>query len=159
MKRIVAAMAIIFAFGAAWWLVSDTGEQRMRRVMIERILERHPDAQVKTSILKTVGILREYQGRGLSRSIAWNLTYEYHMRLIRRGYENFIHALMKEDNASRAMSDRFAKKIREYRLYEAALTGPWPGRDRPRVPSTLTFSISRPLTERIALRRWSRRSR
>jgi len=120
---------------------------------------RHPDAQVKTSILKTVGILREYQGRGLSRSIAWNLTYEYHMRLIRRGYENFIHALMKEDNASRAMSDRFAKKIREYRLYEAALTGPWPGRDRPRVPSTLTFSISRPLTERIALRRWSRRSR
>ena len=44
---------------------------------------RHPEAQVKTSILKTVGILREYQGRGLSRSIAWNLTYEYHMRLIR----------------------------------------------------------------------------
>lgn len=81
---------------------------------------RHPCAAVKTGILKTVGVLPEYR-RGLSRGISWFLTYQYHMNLIANGYQHFIHATMKEDNTSRAMSNRFAHKIREYSLYEAQL--------------------------------------
>lgn len=82
---------------------------------------RHPFAPVKTSILKTVGVLPEYR-RGLSRGLSWFLTYQYHMHLIGQGYQHFIHATMKEDNTSRAMSSRFARKIREYCLYETELT-------------------------------------
>lgn len=81
---------------------------------------RHPFTPVKTSILKTIGVLPEYR-RGISRGISWILTYRYHMNLIAQGYEQFVHAMMKEDNTSRAMSSRFARKIREYRLYEADL--------------------------------------
>lgn len=84
---------------------------------------RHPFAPVKTSILKSVGVLPEYR-RGLSRGISWFLVYHYHMNLIEQGYEHFVHATMKEDNTSRAMSSRFASKIREYSLYEAELAAP-----------------------------------
>lgn len=81
---------------------------------------RHPFVPVKTSILKTIGVRPEYR-RGLSRGISWILTYRYHMNLIAQGYEQFVHAMMKEDNTSRAMSSRFARKIREYKLYETSL--------------------------------------
>ena len=81
---------------------------------------RHPGTPVKTGILKTVGVLPEYR-RGLSRGISWYLTYRYHTSLLERGYAQFVHATMKEDNTSRAMSSRFARRIREYTLYEAAL--------------------------------------
>ena len=80
----------------------------------------HPFAPVKTSILKTVGVLPEYR-RGLSRGVSWYLTYTFHYNLHERGYVQFIHSTMKEDNTSRAMSSRFARKIREYKLYETAL--------------------------------------
>ena len=77
-------------------------------------------APVKTHILKTVGVLPEYR-RGLSRGVSWYLTYRYHLELYERGYRQFIHSTMKEDNTSRAMSSRFATRIREYTLYESAL--------------------------------------
>lgn len=80
----------------------------------------HPYAKVKTGIVKTIGVLPEYR-RGLSRGVTWWLVYRYHMSLRERGYEHFVHATMKEDNTSRAMSSRFARKIRGYSLYEASL--------------------------------------
>lgn len=80
----------------------------------------HPFAPVKTGILKTIGVLPEYR-RGLSRGVSWYVVYRYHMSLRERGYEHFVHATMKEDNTSRAMSSRFARKIRGYSLYEASL--------------------------------------
>lgn len=80
----------------------------------------HPFASVKTSIVKTIGVLPEYR-RGLSRGISWFLMYQYHVQALERGYRAWVHATMKEDNTSRAMSGRFARKIREYTLFEGKL--------------------------------------
>jgi hypothetical protein len=76
-----------------------------------------PGVEPRTAVLKTFGVLPEWQ----SKMISYLLAYRFHMRMIERGYRNFIHALMKEDNRSRHMSDHYATKFRGYTVFEKDL--------------------------------------
>ena len=73
-----------------------------------------PGLPKKTAVLRTFGVVPEWQ----SRNVSYLVAYRFHMDLLARGYENFIHALMREDDRSRHMSDYYATKFRGYTLYE-----------------------------------------
>jgi hypothetical protein len=76
-----------------------------------------PGITPKTAVLKTFGVVPEWQ----SKMISYLLAYRFHMDLIAKGYQHFLHAMMKEDNRSRHMSDYYATKVRGYTLYERAI--------------------------------------
>lgn len=76
-----------------------------------------PNIQPKTAVLKTFGVVPDWQ----SKMISYLLAYRFHMDLIAKGYAHFLHAMMKEDNRSRHMSDYYATKVRGYTLFERAL--------------------------------------
>ncbi len=77
----------------------------------------NPTSPKKTGVIKSMGVVPEYQGR----KVAYLLTYRYHTAQLERGYVNFLHAMIKEDNLSRIMSMHFATKVRGYCIYEGEL--------------------------------------
>ncbi len=71
----------------------------------------------KTAVLKTLGVAPAFRGRGLGYAVSY-LTHKYWKE---RGARNIIHAYMKSDNRSRAMSGHFGKSIRTYSLVKGIL--------------------------------------
>lgn len=70
-----------------------------------------------TAVLKTLGVAPAFRGRGLGYSVS----YLTHLHWKERGARNVIHAYMKSDNRSRAMSGHFGKSIRTYALMKGIL--------------------------------------
>ncbi|MEO6097930.1 MAG: hypothetical protein ABIW76_20625 [Fibrobacteria bacterium] len=70
-----------------------------------------------TAVLKTLGVAPAFRGRGLGYSVS----YLTHLHWKEHGTRNIIHAYMKSDNRSRAMSGRFGKSIRTYALMKGIL--------------------------------------
>jgi hypothetical protein len=68
----------------------------------------------KTSVLKTIGV----HPSARQQHIGIGISYLTHKLWLERQYQSIIHAYMKTDNASNAMSDTFAKPIREYALVQ-----------------------------------------
>jgi ribosomal protein S18 acetylase RimI-like enzyme len=71
----------------------------------------------RTAVLKTLGVAPAFRGRGLGYSVS----YLTHLHWKERGARNVIHAYMKSDNRSRAMSGHFGKSIRTYVLMKGSL--------------------------------------
>ncbi|MDB5105527.1 MAG: sortase and related acyltransferase [Fibrobacteres bacterium] len=79
---------------------------------------RYPTASSgRTAVLKTLGVAPAFRGRGLGYSVS----YLTHLHWKERGARNVIHAYMKSDNRSRAMSGHFGKSIRSYVLMKGSL--------------------------------------
>jgi hypothetical protein len=71
--------------------------------------------QAPAALLKTFGVLPSHRNG----SLALALTYLMHEAAARKGYAQTIHALMREDNTSLRMSERFgAVPFKRYDLYE-----------------------------------------
>ena len=72
-----------------------------------------PGAEPKlTSVLKTIGV----HPRARKQRIGFGISYLTHKLWLERGFQQIIHAYMKSDNASRAMSSHFDQALREYAL-------------------------------------------
>ena len=67
---------------------------------------------VLTSVLKTIGV----HPRARRQGIGYGVSYLTHKFWLERGFERIIHAYMKSDNVSQAMSSHFDRTIREYAL-------------------------------------------
>jgi len=65
-----------------------------------------------TSVLKTIGV----HPRARKQRIGFGISYLTHKLWLERGFAQVIHAYMKSDNASRAMSSQFDQALREYAL-------------------------------------------
>ena len=65
-----------------------------------------------TSVLKTIGV----HPRARQQRIGFGISYLTHKLWLERGFAQIIHAYMKSDNASRAMSSQFDQALREYAL-------------------------------------------
>ena len=72
----------------------------------------HGEEPKLTSVLKTVGV----HPRARKQRIGFGVSYLTHKLWLERGFEQIIHAYMKSDNASRAMSSHFGRTLREYAL-------------------------------------------
>jgi hypothetical protein len=70
-----------------------------------------------TAVLKTLGVAPAFRGRGLGYSVS----YLTHRHWKERGARNVIHAYMKSDNRSRAMSGHFGKSVRTYVLMKGSV--------------------------------------
>jgi hypothetical protein len=68
-------------------------------------------------VLKTLGVAPAFRGRGLGDSGGFLTPRPWKGR----GAPNVIHAYMKSDNRSRAMSGHFGRSIRTYALMKAGL--------------------------------------
>jgi len=71
-----------------------------------------------TSVLKTIGVHPD--ARNLR--IGYGVVYLTHKLWLERGFQQIIHAYMKSDNASRAMSSHVSRTIREYALLRWSAT-------------------------------------
>jgi len=67
---------------------------------------------VLTSVLKTIGV----DPRARGQRIGVGVTYLTHKYWLERGFGQVIHAYMKSDNVSHAMSSRLGPTLREYAL-------------------------------------------
>jgi hypothetical protein len=67
---------------------------------------------VLTSVFKTFGV----HPRARRQRIGFGVSYLTHKFWLERGFERIIHAYMKSDNTSHAMSSHFGRTIREYAL-------------------------------------------
>jgi len=65
-----------------------------------------------TSVLKTIGV----HPRARNQRIGFGISYLTHKLWLERGFQQIIHAYMKSDNASRAMSSHFDQALRQYAL-------------------------------------------
>ena len=65
-----------------------------------------------TSVLKSIGV----HPRARNRHLGYGVSYLTHKLWLQRGYAQIIHAYMKSDNVSRAMSSQFGRTLREYAL-------------------------------------------
>ncbi len=76
-------------------------------------LQKQHGEKIDTLVIKTIARIpnRKYAGLGNY------LIFEIHRRAAEHGFKQAIHALMHEENASRAISDKSAHTIREYALY------------------------------------------
>ena len=68
----------------------------------------------KIMILKTIGVLEEYQNNG----IGAGLLYLQHKKAKDHGYDKFVYALISEDTKIKKLPYPGAKVIRNYKLYE-----------------------------------------
>jgi hypothetical protein len=73
---------------------------------------------VLTSVLKTIGV----HPRARKQRIGFGVSYLTHKLWLERGFSRIIHAYMKTDNASRAMSAHFGRTLREYALVRWSAT-------------------------------------
>jgi hypothetical protein len=71
-----------------------------------------------TSVLKTIGV--HPHARNLR--IGFGVSYLTHKLWLERGFQQIIHAYMKSDNVSRAMSSHFSRTLREYALLRWSAT-------------------------------------
>jgi GNAT superfamily N-acetyltransferase len=67
-----------------------------------------------TMMFKTMGILPEARGAGLGGA----LTARLHQVAIGKGYRKIIHALMREDNFMRKISNKGGEAFKEYAVYQ-----------------------------------------
>ncbi len=67
---------------------------------------------VLTSVFKTFGVHPRARGQ----RIGYGLSYLTHKFWLERGIEQIVHAYMKSDNVSHAMSSRIGRTMREYAL-------------------------------------------
>jgi GNAT superfamily N-acetyltransferase len=72
---------------------------------------------IDTAVFKTMAVHPDFMGRKLGGL----LMARAHQAADRLGYRRVIHALMHEDNRSRAISQHTARTIRRYTLYARAL--------------------------------------
>ncbi len=94
-------------------LAEDDGQLVGFVFAIPDYLQKQRGEVIDTVIIKTVAKIpnRRYAGLGNY------LVFEMHKRAAQRGFKQVIHALMHDSNASRAISNKSAYKIREYTLY------------------------------------------
>lgn len=67
-----------------------------------------------TIILKTIGVLNEFQGK----KIGAGLLYSQHKKASEEGYNKFIYALISDDTKIKKLPYPGARVIRNYRTYE-----------------------------------------
>ncbi|MBI6546561.1 MAG: hypothetical protein HY692_07185 [Cyanobacteria bacterium NC_groundwater_1444_Ag_S-0.65um_54_12] len=71
-----------------------------------------------SAILKTLGVLPAARGS----NVGFALGYLFHRQLLEQGYQQAIHALMLDDNASRRMSfTKGGRMMREYAVFDLTL--------------------------------------
>ena len=83
------------------------------------VLQERRGTRVDTVILKTIAVHPSLSGMGLG-SVMLDLVQRSARHL---GFRRAIHALIHETNASRAISDRYARTIRRYALLSRPLGG------------------------------------
>lgn len=94
-------------------LAEDNGQLVGFIFAIPDYLQKQRGEVIDTIIIKTVAKIpsRKYAGLGSY------LVSEVHKRAAQYGFKQALHALMYDNNASRAISNKSAYKIREYTLY------------------------------------------
>lgn len=80
---------------------------------IPDFLQKQRGEAVDTLIIKTVAKIPDRTYAGLGNY----LVHKIHRQAITKGFKSVIHALMHDNNASRAISDKSAQTIRKYALY------------------------------------------
>jgi len=70
------------------------------------------DTPELTCVLKTIGV----HPRVRKQRIGFGVSYLTHKHWMEQGFQRIIHAYMKSDNVSRAMSSHFGQTLREYAL-------------------------------------------
>jgi GNAT superfamily N-acetyltransferase len=73
---------------------------------------------IDTVIIKTLGVIRAWQGRGLG---AWMVDRTF-VEARALGYRRGIFALMHEDNASRRLGRGVMRDMRRYTLFSRRLS-------------------------------------
>jgi RimJ/RimL family protein N-acetyltransferase len=68
----------------------------------------------QTIIVKTIGILPAYQGKGLGNAMA----YKLHESIVERGYQTALYALIFEGNRVNRMPRDTAEFFRRYKTFE-----------------------------------------
>jgi len=81
------------------------------------LLNTRPGEKNETVIIKSLAVLPEWSGKGVGSFLMALAT----VNARRLGYKRAIHALMHEENRSRAMSGHYGTVIREYTLYSRKL--------------------------------------
>lgn len=99
------------------FLCTRNGEDAGFLFAIPDAAQRQRGESVDTLIIKTAGVRRAYQGRGLG-SV---LTQAAHQAAWSAGYRRVIHALMHEANESNEILSENARRIREYTLFAKEL--------------------------------------
>jgi L-amino acid N-acyltransferase YncA len=90
------------------------------------VLQCRRTGSTDTVVVKTIAVHPNVAGAGL----AGALVARVHRRAYELGYSRAIHALMHDSNASRRISDRFARPFRRYALFAKALEPAALHRDR-----------------------------